>query len=232
MKNQENLIQRPRNTKPEVAPAVSGVAPEARAGPQVPRGVVPGTAANHPAAAVPFPAIRRPLPQVADHVRQARSVRTGRADRARSIRPRPSPQHVASRFRPGSRPAPFLLGRQPVLRPRPTAQPRHILLCIFPAYAGHRMPVRLSEAGVPPRITVTQRVSTRHPRRRGAPGRAVHRRVPVVRGAGRGLRRLRGVRARVRGCSRGSTAWRGVWARVGWARSTWRATCAWTATWR
>ena len=166
----KDLIQRPRHAKtPAVAPAAGGE-PAARARPEVIGEVVPGAAANHTTAAIPFPAVRCPLPQVPNHVRQARRVRAVRTDGARSIRPCPQPQPVTPGPRPGSRPLPFRLGRQPIRHARRTAQPRHICLRVVPAHARHRMAIRLRKTGVAPGIA-TERDTSPAPRRHPSPTR-------------------------------------------------------------
>ena len=96
----------------------------------------------------PLPAVRRPLPQTTDHVRQARRVRAVRTHRARSNVLRAGA--VASRLRPGRRPVPLRLRRQPIRRASPPAQPRHIRLRVVPAHVNRRMTVRLRKVVVPP----------------------------------------------------------------------------------
>ena len=103
----KDLIQRPQNAKTLVDEPVAGGAPEARARPEVSGADEPGAAAKHTTDAILFIAVRCPLPQVPNHVRQARRVRAVRTDRARSIRPCPQPQPVTPGLRPGSRPAPI-----------------------------------------------------------------------------------------------------------------------------
>ena len=141
MKAQE-LIKRPRHAKTVAEMPSAGGEPEARAGTQVQPFGPPPTAAQHTAAAVALPAVLRPLPQISDHVGQTRRVRTVGADRTRSHIPRWI-EVVTSALRPGRRPRPFRLGRQPIRRARRPAQPRHVRLRVVPAHARHRMTIRL-----------------------------------------------------------------------------------------
>ena len=130
----QDLIQRPRNAKTLVDEPEAGGVPVARARPEERGSAAPGAAAQHTTAAVALPAVRRPLPHVPNHVRQARRIRAVLTDRAGAIRTRPSPQPVTSGLRPGRRTPPLRLRRQPIRRTRPTAQPRHVLLRVLPAH--------------------------------------------------------------------------------------------------
>ena len=156
------LIQRPHDTKTPAAASDAGVAPDARATPESSGDVAPAAAARHAMAAVAFPAVRRRLPHVPHHVRQARRVRSIRADWARP--PATRAILVAPGLRTRRRPLPLHLRRQPIRRTRPPAQPRHIPLRLVPAHARHGMTVRLRKARVTPRIAIA--VPRADPRRR------------------------------------------------------------------
>ena len=84
-----DLIKRPRNSKPVGVVPGGGEAPAARAGPLALGTAAPGAAAHHTAAAVTLPAVFRPLPHVAHHVRKARRIGTVTAHDARAPIPRP-----------------------------------------------------------------------------------------------------------------------------------------------